>query len=100
MPGFTGTVIKDVTQVASAVGTEDLRADHPEAPVLDVFYAAFYSVIKAWPAAAALEFLVTLEQFGITGRTAVFAIFEVQVILSGMGSFCSFFAKDAVLFVR
>src|SRR5690606_13198623 len=100
LSGLGGAVIKDVAQMTAAVGAEDLGADHPETPVLDIFNAALDGVVKAGPAAGALELLVALEQFRITGGTAVFSVGEVKVIFSGMRRFSSFLSKYTVLILR
>lgn len=88
-------VRKDVAQMGSALGAENLRTAS-----VGIRFAAHGTrnfIIEAGPAAAGIEFILRTVQRSTAPAAAVGAVFVVEVIFTGKGSFGSF-SNDHPLF--
>src|SRR6185295_14873384 len=83
-----GAVVEDVTEMAAAVGAQNLRAAHAKAVVRAFDDLALCGDLgKARPAAARIKFIVRLEQDLAAGGAAVDAGLLGGVIFAGEGAF-------------
>ena len=90
--------LKDVTQVAAAVGAHNLGAAHPQRAVLVAGHGSGDAVKVGGPAAARLELLLRLVQGrGASGARVDTFLWVVLVELAGAGGFGSLFTEDAEL---
>ena len=86
---------EDMTEVSSAIGTEDLR---PAAIRIRLpFNGSFDLIIKAGPSTMTVEFVAGAVQRGVAALTDIDAGFIVIHIFSCPGSFCSFMNDDKFL---
>ena len=88
-------VRKDVAQMGSALGAENLRTAS-----VGIRFAAHGTrnfIIEAGPAAAGIEFILRTVQRSTAPAAAVGAVFVVEVIFTGKGS-CGSFSNDHPLF--
>lgn len=84
--------------MASASGTSDLNAAHPEAIVLvflDDFRVGWNH--ETWPAAAGIEFGSAHEQEGATSGTVVIAGVVILGEGTGEGPFGGFLTQNPIL---
>src|SRR5690606_11064290 len=97
--GLLGTVVKDMAQMAATVGTEGLGAGHAMGRVTYILNGPFHGLVKGRPPTLAFEFVDTFEEQGIACPAMVVALVKMQVVLTGMRSFCAFLAQY-VIFLR
>lgn len=86
---------KDVAQMGSALGAENLRTAS-----VGIRFAAHGTrnfIVEAGPAAAGIEFILRTVQRSTAPAAAVGAVFVVEVIFTGKGRFGSF-SNDHPLF--
>lgn len=90
--------LKDVTQVAAAVGADNLGPDHAESTIFVTGDRARNAVKVGRPAAARLELVVGLVEWRGTTGAGVDALFGVVLVeLAGARGLGAFFAEDAKL---
>jgi len=67
--GWRGTILEDMSQMASAGGAIDFRADHAKALVRRGINGSFDRIVEARPSRPAFEFSLRFEQ-GLTTANA------------------------------
>lgn len=102
MPLIGGRIValalEDVTQMAAAVGADDLGARHAERAIFVADDGAGDAVKVGRPAAAGAELVSCLVERRVASGARVHArVRAVLVVLSGAGPFGSLFAEDAEL---
>ncbi len=75
--GFPWTIVEDVPQMAAAIGTKGLRADHAVGSVPDVFNGPFHSLVKGGPSTTALKFVVAFKKCSVAGLAMVVTVLKV-----------------------
>lgn len=96
--GLVPFALEDMTQVAAAVGADNLDAQHAQRTVRVPGDGAGDAVVVGGPATAGLELVVRLVQWCIAAGAGVDARLRcVLVILAGAGRLGSLFSEDAEL---
>ena len=86
---------EDMTEVSSAIGTEDLR---PAAIRIRLpFNGSFDLIIKAGPSTMTVEFVAGAVQRGVAALTGINTGFIMIHVLSHPGSFRSFMNNNKFL---
>lgn len=100
-PGWCRPVFKEMTQVASAAGTDYLNPVHEIAGILFELYPVTRNhIVETWPAGSGLEFGIRGKKLLAAGSTGVNSFFLVIVQVAGKGSFRTFLPQDMILFRR
>lgn len=75
--GFPWPIVEDVPQVAAAIGTKRLRADHTMGSVPDVFNGPFHGLVKRRPSTTALKLVVAFKKYCVTGLAMVVPVLKM-----------------------
>lgn len=96
-PGRWGAVMEDMTKVRSAAPAFHLRPFHPIGVIRQVDDTALADrLIKAWPAAAALEFGIALEKRIAAYRTVIGADLMVLFQRTAIRPFRTLLSRDRI----
>lgn len=86
-----------MSEVRTAAGTGYLNAFHAMAEVRGKFYVAGDGFVKAWPAAAGIEFVLRHENRVAAGGAVVGSVFVKAVVSACERSFGAFAAQNVIL---
>mmetsp|Transcript_13131 Transcript_13131/g.28248 ORF Transcript_13131/g.28248 Transcript_13131/m.28248 type:complete len:226 (-) Transcript_13131:366-1043(-) len=94
--GFFRAVVKNMTQMAAAIGADRFGTNHAVTGVANIFNGTFNGLIKRWPPATTFKFMLALEQFSIACFAVVVAVFKMKIELARIGSFGPLLAQYIV----
>lgn len=101
LAGRVGAIVENVTEMSSALPTDDLRPLHSEAvigPQLDI--SLFNDVVETRPSTSRLEFGVGVEQRRLANDAHVRSILRMIPVFSGECLLRSRFLRDVVRLLR
>ncbi len=95
------SIVKQMTEMAAAVGADDLGAVHAMAAIIDQLDGALgRHIIEAWPAAATGKLGAAGKQRRAAGRTSVQASVFIIEQMPGEGLLGGLFAQHLILLRR